>query len=150
MAMVLGELLDRASAFEDRLASYFAALRDQSQDNGVRLLTYYMSRHRRLQRETLERLEPGVLKNIRGSNIPHDLTFQPETAFHSLQIPPGEMTGVKLLQAAVKYDDTLVAFYRKILAEPLNDDARNALDALVQVEERDIVMMKKMIAMNYF
>ena len=47
MAIVsIADLLDRASQFEERLEKYYAAIRDESEDNGVRLLTYYLARHR--------------------------------------------------------------------------------------------------------
>ena len=151
MAIVqLGELLDRACQFEDRLASYFAALRDQSPDNGVRLLTYYMSRHRRHQRDVLSQLTPDLLKHIREIEVRHDITFQPETAFHALKIPHAEITGKQFLDAAVRYNETLVAIYRQILDEPVNEEARKVIESMIHVEERDMVMMRKMMAMHYF
>lgn len=151
MAIVmLGELLDRARAFEDRLALYFESLRDQSRDNGVRLLTYYMRRHRRHQREMIAELAPDLLAHIREIKVRHDMTFQPETAFYTLTVPPAEMTGEQLLTAAVKYDETLLDFYRQILAEPVNVEARSVIESMIQIEEYDLVVMKKMIAMGYF
>ena len=66
------------------------------------------------------------------------------------------MTGVQtcafpiFLEAAVGYDAELVDLYKKILQQPLSTEAAVLIESLIRLEERDIIMLKKMIAMNYF
>jgi hypothetical protein len=67
-----------------------------------------------------------------------------------LSIPPSAVKGKDILEAAVKYDTILVELYRQILRQPLLPAASEMLEGLIRVEERDIVMLKKMIAMDYF
>ncbi len=146
----IGDLLDRASEFEERLAGYYAAIRDESKDNGARLLTYYLSRHRRHLQQALEDVNPGKKENIRRVKLKYDIDFYPEKVFHVMETPPCEVKGRELLEAAVGYDEELVRLYRQILEQPLSFEAAVFIETLIRMEEKDIVMLKKMIAMDYF
>lgn len=151
MAIVtIGEILDRGRDFETRLEAYYAELRDGSTDNGVRLLTYYLARHRRHQDQALAGLDADTLRHVRAV----ELKFGPPSdASANLRLPALDLakgTGEGLIEAAIRYDGELVALYRTILGQALGDEARAVLEALIRVEERDIVMLKKMLAMHYF
>ncbi|MCK5094825.1 MAG: hypothetical protein KAR18_08875, partial [Spirochaetes bacterium] len=61
-----------------------------------------------------------------------------------------DVRGRELLEAAAGYDAELVNLYKQILQQPLGPEAQVLIESLIRVEERDIVMIKKMIAMNYF
>ena len=148
--VTFGELLDRAAEFERRLERYYAALRDETEDSGVRLLTYYLSRHRWHLREALESLSPEQVARIREIRLKYDVPFHPESDFHLMKTPSKEVRGRPLLEAAVGYDEQLVKLYKSIIDQPLRDEARGFLEALIRLEEKDIVMLKKMIAMDYF
>ncbi len=43
----LGDMLDRIQDFERRLKALYADVRDRKTNDGTRLLTYYLARHRR-------------------------------------------------------------------------------------------------------
>jgi hypothetical protein len=148
--VTFGELLDRAAEFERRLERTYAALRDESRDGGVRLLTYYLSRHRAHLRQALDSLGPGQVERVRSIRLKYDVPFRPEVDFGLMSAPPGEVKARQLLEAAVSYDERLVSLYRGIIDQPLRDEARAFLEALVRLEEKDIIMLKKMIAMDYF
>lgn len=150
MIVDFADLLDRAQEFEDKLESYYGVLRDQSQDNGVRLLTYYLSRHRRHLQEALGGVRAAELARIRGIKLKHDVEFHPEKDFHIMEQPPERVKGKDVLEAAVQHDAMLVKLYKSILSQPLPKEAAELLESIIRIEERDIVMLKKMIAMNYF
>jgi len=150
MIVDMADLLDRAREFEDRLEGYYATLRDQSQDNGVRLLTYYLSRHRRHLQEALGDIDAADLARIRAIKLKHDVEFHPERDFRIIAVPVEEVKGKDVLEAAVDYDGALVGLYQTILNQPIYEEAAELLRSLIRIEERDIVMLKKMIAMNYF
>jgi hypothetical protein len=116
----------------------------------VRLLTYYMSRQRRQQREAFADTEPGLLKQIKKIEVRQDVEFYPEAASPLLALRPAAATGKEFLDAAVAYNKALVAFFRQVLAGPVNDEARAVIESLVRAAEHDILMMKKMITMNCF
>ena len=142
--VTIRQLLDRARGFERKLEGHYAAIRDQSKDDGVRLLTYYLSRHRRHLDEAIQGYGAEDLEKILDVRVKHDVVFDPMGA------PPTGVDGQRLLEAAVAYDLELVGLYRRILEQPLGEEATALLRSLVRLEETDIVMLKKMIAMHYF
>jgi len=146
----IGGLLDRARDFEEKLVRYYAELRDESYDNGVRLLTYYLSRHRRHLQNALDDLNQSNIANIRKVKIKYDIDFNPENAFHVLGVPSSTLKGKDLLEAAIRYDEALVKLYKTMLENPLSTEASTFIETLIRVEEREIVMLKKMVAMDYF
>lgn len=148
--ITLGDLLDRGREFEVRLEAFYAGLRDESRNPGVRLLTYYLARHRRHQDQALSGLGPHQVALLRKVELKHSVPFDVDRHLHLRDMPADQVTGEALLNAAVAYDQALSDLYRAILDQPLIDEIRAVLEALVRLEERDIVMMKKMLAMDYF
>lgn len=150
MAIVtVGDVLDRAQDFELQLERYYAAIRDQSSDNGVRLLTYYLARHRRHQEAALAEQDPDVVHRVRTVELRFDIPLNPPRTLPFSQTPEA-IRGETLLEMAIEHDSNLVAVYRAILDQPVGDDVQSLLEVLIRMEERDIVMMKKMQAMHYF
>ncbi len=151
MAIVtLGHILDWAQAFEKQIETYYTDVRDRTPDNGVRLLTYYIARHRHHQLEALASIPPPSLADIRAVELKFGISFRAaEAAF--LSAPTAEhITGDGLIEAAIAFDNALVSIYRAIQDQPLGNAARTLIDALIRLEERDLVMLKKMLAMHYF
>lgn len=151
MAIVtIGEMIKRVERFEEQLEQYYAFIRDGTRDNGVRLLTYYLSRHRRHMQEALKNFTPEEIEHFKKIKLKYDVEFHPEKEFHIMKIPLEQVRGKDLLEAAVEYDTQVVGFYRRILDQSMNPDAKEFVESLIRLEERDVVMLKKMIAMNYF
>ena len=146
----VGDLLDKAAKSEIAIEDYYARLRDETKDEGVRLLTYNFSRHRRHLEDALSSCQPARLKRIRSVLLKHAVEFSPESEHGVLGKPAGDVNGKQLLEAAIQYDEGLAGFYRRILEQPLTGEARELFESLIRVEERDIVMLKKMLAMDYF
>ncbi len=149
-SVTINELLGRARKFEHRLEQFYAKLRDETEDNGVKLLTYYLSRHRDRLERAIESLDPGQLNRIREVRLKVDIPFDPAAEFQISDKPIAEIRGHELLSAAVDHDARLVALYKAILGQPVGEETTRFVEGLVSLEEKDIVMLKKMIAMNYF
>ena len=149
-AGALEALLDQAQESEVRLEQYYAAIRDRSRDNSVRLLTFHLARHRRHQEEALRVLQPADVARVRGLEIRSDTPFPAAAAFRALKTPAEDVTGNALLHAAIDYDTDLLNFYRRILAQPLQAEAVELLKALICIEERDIVILRKLAAVRGF
>ncbi len=147
MAIVsVGDLLDRAAAFERELEEYYAAIRDVGTNEGVRLLTYHLSRHRRHLQEALENFSDDKIALIRSIKLKYDIEFK-------LKIDKMDLENIKgqdLLEAASNYDAGLIHLYKEIIQQPLSPEAATLFETLIRIEEKDIVMIKKTIAMNYF
>jgi rubrerythrin len=148
--VTIGHLLDHAREFERKLEAYYASIRDQSKDDGVRLLTYYLGRHRRHLDEALAGYPRADLDRLAAVRLKHDVDFDPEKGFTLMATPPTEVRGKELLEAAVGYDLQLVELYKRMLLQPLGEEAAAMVRGLIRVEEKDVVMLKKMIATNYF
>ena len=147
-SVTINDILHRAQEFELRLERYYAGLRDTTEDNGVKLLTYYLSRHRRHLEHALEGLELEGIRRVRRVRLKVDVPFEPVTVI--MDAAPSEVRGTALLQAAVEHDMQLASYYRKVSEQSLGPEASGFIESLIRLEEKDIVMLKKMIAMNYF
>jgi len=151
MAIVtVGALLDKAEQFEQRLERYYAAIRDESEDNGVRLLTYYLSKHRRHLRRALSDLDTAKIRLIRRIELKYADDVDLEKGLHITKTPARDVKGEDLLESAVEHDAALVQLYKGMLRQSLIAEVHAFLEALIRVEERDIVMLKKMLAVHYF
>jgi rubrerythrin len=151
MAIVnIGELFKRAESFEHRVERYYAQIRDETENNGVRLLTYYLAKHRRHLEQVLEDIDSAAVALVKEVKLKYDVDFSPEHEFQLFEKDAKSIGSQELLDTAVAYDAALIGLYKKILSQPIGEDAASVFENLVKVEERDIVMIKKMIAMNYF
>jgi hypothetical protein len=151
MAIVtLGEILDKANAYESRLEAFYASVRDRSTDNGVRLLTYYLARHCRHQAMALAQLAPRELRHLRKIEIRRDLPARLDHPEKLLQATPETVTGDQLIETALRQSSELVELYLEALEQPMIDEAHDVVEALLHIEESDIVMLTKMKAVHYF
>jgi hypothetical protein len=148
--LTFGYLLDRGREGEALLEQCYGDIRDRSQNNGVRLLTYYLARHRRHQDQALAGCDKNEVKRLRRVKIGAEVVFDPKKHLQVLATRPENVTGAELLRAAVGYDQALLCLYRSVLAQPVSDGVSAVLQSLIRIEERDVAMMKKMIAMHYF
>jgi rubrerythrin len=151
MAIVtIKELLDRAQDFEGKLERCYAEIRDTTTDNGVRLLTYYLARHRRHLDQALSELDVHERSRVSKVQVKYDVDFHPEHDFAAIEVPDTGIHASELLDHAIRYDAQLIGLYRSILEQPIGEEASELLEALIRLEEKDTVMLKKMLAMNYF
>lgn len=148
--VTLGSLLDRGRAFELRIEQYYAGLRDRVTDNDVRLLTYYLSRRRRHQDEALAGYTKREVATLRRLRVEHAEDGDPGKLFRFSTANPNRVKGEDLLRNAERYDKALIGLYEGIRQQPGAELAEGLLEALIHVEERDILMIKKMLAMRYF
>ncbi len=144
------ELIERALEFEEQLENYYVEIRDTTQHEGVRLITYYLSRHRRRLHQAIDNVQKDTREHLFKIKFKYDIEFTPEKDYHPLNKPIPDITGQDLLEAAANYDLQLVDLYKKILAQPMNTEALSFVESLVRMEEKDVVMLKKMLATHYF
>lgn len=151
MAFVsIGDILDRAADFEKTLESYYIRIRDNTRDNGVKLLTYYLSRHRRHLNDAFDNMGKEEIQRIRKVKLKYEIDFYLEKEFHPMKKPEREVKGRELLEAAVAYDQKLIELYDKICSQPIPEEAGNVINSLISIERKDIVMLKKTMATDYY
>ncbi len=147
-SVTIEEILKRAQEFELQVESFYANLRDTTNDNGVKLLTYYLSRHRRHIERALDTVDADELQRVRAVRLKVDVPFEP--AAELMSASPETIDGAALLSMAIEYDGRLIDFYTRVGEQAVGEHAGTLIESLVKLEEKDIVMLKKMAAMNYF
>ena len=148
--LTAGDMLDRAQDFESRLEAFYADLRDRASDDGVRLLTHYLARHRRHLPEALGCVSDVQLAHIRHAPIHYDDTeFDPITLFHGKDLP-SDVTGEELLSVAIEFVEALIGFFRWMVLQPLGEEAGTLFQCLLRTEETHVIELKKIKAMHYF
>ncbi|MBT3274810.1 MAG: hypothetical protein HN368_16765, partial [Spirochaetales bacterium] len=82
MAIVnIGDFFGRALEFEEKIERYYAEIRDQTGSDGVRLLTYYLCRHRRHVEQVLKDFDSSVVTKVQEVKLKYDIEFSPEQEF---------------------------------------------------------------------
>ena len=147
-SVTIEEILNRAQEFELEVEEFYAKLRDTTADNGVKLLTYYLSRHRRHIERALAAVGTEELRRVKAVRLKTDIPFSPPARL--TDAPTEKVDGSALLSAAIEYDGQLIAYYKRIGEQEVGEEATRLIESLVRLEEKDIVMLKKMAAMNYF
>jgi hypothetical protein len=146
----VGDLLKRADDFERRLESLYGTIRDETEDGGVRLLTYYLARHCAHLKRALKDVSLREIGPICEERLECDVEYPGARQLSIMELDPAEVRGTELLECAVRHDRALIDLYRSVLDAPLSEGAASLFESLIRIEETDIVMLKKMIAMNYF
>ena len=144
------DIINKALEFENRLEQYYIEIRDTTENEGVRMITYYLSRHRRRLQKALGDLPQATRDHLFKMTFKHDIEFNPEQDFRPLNSPVADIQAEALIDAGVNYDLQLVEVYKKILELPVNKDASAFVEGLIRMEEKDVVMLKKMLATHYF
>ena len=98
----------------------------------------------------LKEFDESAVTRIRATKLKYDVDFHHGKPGDLLSVPPGEVIAQQLIEAAVAHDESLIGLYNGILKPDLGQEATELIESLIRVEERDIVMLKKMLAMNYF
>ncbi len=146
----VGEILERVQDFERRLEAYYADLRDRATRDGVRLLTYYLARHRRHLPEALASLSATELEHIRRIPLKYsDMEFDPKKCFRGKYLA-SSVSGEQLLDVAIELVETLIHLYGWLLEQPLGYEAGNLWRSLLRIEENAVIELKKIKAMDYF
>lgn len=146
----LGEFLDQVLDVETRREAYYAQIRDRSSDNNVRMLTYYLARHCRHQTIAFENILPETLQQARAAELNTIASFNPAPGSGFCDQAPDAIDGVELVENALAYNRHLLSLYRLINGQSTDEAVRSVISALSELEENDILMLKKMLRIHYF
>lgn len=71
----IGFLIDAILAFEEDLDNYYKLLREESSDNGLRIIVYFLARKRARLKSLLDKVDPGVVEEVRKVELADAVTF---------------------------------------------------------------------------
>lgn len=148
--LCIGDLLKRADEFERRLEKSYATIRDETKDSGVRLLTYYLARHCTHLKRALDDFSLGEIGPICEERLECAFEYPDARQLRIIETDPATVHGRELLECAANHDEILIGLYKSVLDRPLSEGAASLFESLIRIEEGDVVMLKKMIAMDYF
>jgi len=148
----IAQVLEHAEKFERMLAEFYANISNETEREGVRLLTDYMSRHRIRSHEILSKLPVDSADQI--YKIYHTpLQYEPcgadKHSFDNINLSP-DATSSRVLDAAIQLDECLVDFYKQVVNQPIDQNVKQLFEGLIQAEEYDEIALKKIKAMDYF
>jgi rubrerythrin len=143
-------MLESAREFERRLEAYYAELRDRSTNDGARLLTYYLARHRKHLPEALESLPAPQLEGLCRVRLQSEMPeFHLPGCFRGKDLP-ASASGDELLGVAIELVETLAAFYRSLAERLPEGEAHELAEELLHIEEVHLIELKKTKATHYF
>jgi hypothetical protein len=147
-AIAIGKTLDMVADFNRRLDAFYVDIRDNSKDNGIRLLVYYLSHHRRKVDEVMSECVPEIIAGIRAIQLQNYIC--PTEMFLAIDTPVSELTGEALLKSALDYETALIHLHNLILEQPTLNEMRVISKELVDISKNHVAMLNKMQAMHYF
>jgi rubrerythrin len=146
----IGDLLERADEFERQIGKFYAAIHDETENADIRLLTCYLARHADHLKQALGDFSLGEIGPICEERIECTTEFPDARQRQIIEADPAKVRGRELLEGAVNHDGALIGLYRSVLDRHPSEGAASLFETLVRMEESDIVMLKKMINMEYF
>ncbi len=145
----LGDMLDRIQDFEGRLEGLYADVRDRTTNDGTRLLTYYLARHRRHLPSALASCSSSQIEKIRRTPLKYDgPAFEPRSSLEGVELPASVVAN-EVLATSIALVEKLTAVYRWIADRKLSDDAAVLFGSLLRIEESHLVELKKIRAVDY-
>jgi hypothetical protein len=145
----LGDMLDRIQDFERRLKALYADVRDRTTNDGTRLLTYYLARHRRHVPSALASCTASQIENIRRTSFKYNgPEFEPRACFEGVKFPASVVAN-DILETAFVLVETLTAVYRWIADQQLGEEATSLFSSLLKIEESHLIELKKIRAVDY-
>ena len=148
--VTVGDLIDRASDFEICIEKYYADLRDRAVNDGVRLVTYSLARRKRRLVETLDNYSSKQIELIRRIPVKFEVVDLRNESYFSDRILPDDTNADTLLRNAVEFVELLISFYREIAQKSPGEEIGVLFSSLLKIEEKDVIELKKIRAMNYF
>lgn len=148
--VTIGDMLARAEDFEMRLERFYADLRDRATSDGVRLLTYYLARHRKHLPEAMENFDSERVRKWKRVLLKYDDTdFDPHRLFSGRHLSD-DVTADQLLAHAIELVEHLIRFYRWMTMHTHGKSEQQLFEFVLRIEENHVVELKKMKAMDYF
>jgi|GEM_PF-5167002 rubrerythrin len=151
MAIVnLGSFLDEIAKFEQSAEQYYADLRDRTRNDGVRLLTHYLARRKQHLPQAMSLIKQQDLEEARRFPVLLSEDQVPGPAFFAEHRLDDNADGGRLLAQAIIFTETLLQLYEKMVEMIPSGPAHGLFRTLTVIEQRAVVELKKILAMNYF
>lgn len=144
----IGTLLDAILAFEENLDSYYKLLREESSDNGLRIIVYFLARKRARLKSLLDKLDPGVIYDVRKIELADAVTFDLDKILSEGVMSPMDTDSKMLL---TKTSNIAQAYAELCDAVIRNTDSENVISLfkdMSRLKTDENTMLMKMQALS--
>ncbi|MHC4478229.1 MAG: hypothetical protein ACYTEL_21535 [Planctomycetota bacterium] len=141
-AITIGNILEHVENFENSVTEFFEYLHDKTHDEGAKLLTDYIARHRHRTLAALDRLPHEQIEHLKKLPLQYQPHIPGAHCFEKIKLS-SDSTPLTILEAAIEFDECLVQMYRQISEQPVAHEIKDLFDSLAKYEEADEMHLKK-------
>lgn len=131
------DVLEQSRAFHDKLSSFYHILSNKAEQERVKLLLEYLSRHEKRLSRILEDYEDDVSQTVLDTwfhftQEEFDLSAYWEAAITA------DMTAAEVVALALRLDERLLDTYRAMTKNQVPEKVREIFENLLQMEEEEV------------
>lgn len=146
LAITIEEILEYVENFENHLTELFERIHDETHDEGARLLTEYIARHRHRTLSELKRSSQDQVERIKKLPLQYQPDIPGNHTIKEVKLSP-EATPLQILNAAIEFDESIVKMYKQIASQPLAHEVKELFDGLTTYEKVDEIHLKEITHM---
>lgn len=141
-AITIKEILEHIETFENSLTIFFENIHDKTHDEGARLLTDYIARHRHRTLAALDKCPHEVIDRIKKLPLQYQPDIPGKHCFKEIKLSQ-DATPLEILEAAIAFDECMVQMYKQIASQPVAHEIKDLFENLSVYEEADEIDLKK-------
>jgi hypothetical protein len=146
LAITIEEILGHIESFENSLTGLFERIHDETHDEGVRLLTDYIARHRHRTLAELERCSHQEIEHIKKLPLQYQPDIPGEHTIKAVKLST-DASPLEILKAAIEFDECMVKMYKQIASQPLAHEVKDLFESLTTYEMVDEIHLKEIMHM---
>jgi hypothetical protein len=146
LAITIEEILGHIESFENSVTELFEHIHDETHDEGVRLLTDYIGRHRHRTFAELERCCQDEIERIKKLPLQYQPDIPGEHTIKEVQLS-ADASPLEILKAAIEFDESMVKMYKQIASQPLAHEVKELFEGLTTYETVDEIHLKEITHM---
>ncbi len=130
------DVLDQARAFHHDLSVYYRQLEGAAQQERVRILLGYLSRHEERLEEAMAEYEAGAGPQVLNSRYKYTPLLDLAERTKDYVVDP-EMSVEEVVRVALGFDDCLLAAFRRMAENAPSEEVRELFARLLALEESE-------------
>jgi hypothetical protein len=136
------DVLKKAEVFHRDLSYYYHARIAETQDEDIRALLDYLSRHEAYLQHCLEEYERGASRSVLEAwfKVAPDLRAVPRIEQFRFG---NDMIREDVVQLGLDLDRFLIAIYRELAGRAVSTQLREALTSLIDLEQREAIKVMR-------
>jgi hypothetical protein len=146
--MIIADVINSILAHEKKVANFYVALRDDSHNSSLRLLSYFLRRHCHSLSETLSKEDPAIVEILMNSEInkaPTTMLADPEY----ISMHHSELEADGLLKKILEHELLIKSIYTEIIDSCEKDVAVTLIKKILSVQNNKVNILQKMLATKF-